>query len=78
VTHVLGLAIGMGQLTAFALLTPPVIAKAQAFFFLNHLFTLSIESGSFYFFTDDAIQFPEGLQCLVFVFVILAFVWFVL
>lgn len=57
---IIGVTCGAIQLTGFAFLTPPVIAKAQAFFFLNHVCTLSIESGSFYFYTDDATQFPEG------------------
>src|SRR4051812_37456907 len=51
---------GVTILVSFALFTPPVIAKAQAFFFIHNVCALSIESGSFYFFTDDQSQFPDG------------------
>ncbi|CAE8587325.1 unnamed protein product [Polarella glacialis] len=38
----------------------PVIAKVNAFFFLQHLCSLSIDGASFYFFTDGEEQYAEG------------------
>ena len=44
----------------FWLLTPRLIAKLVTFFFAQNLFHVSIESASFYFFTDDEKMYPEG------------------
>jgi len=38
----------------------PVIAKVNAFFFLQHLCALSVDGASYYFFTDSPTQYPEG------------------
>ena len=44
----------------FWLLTPRVVAKLVTFLFAQGLFSVSIESGSFYFFTDTKEMYPEG------------------
>ena len=44
----------------FWLLTPRVVAKLVTYFFLHSLFNVSIQSGSFYFFTDSKKLYPEG------------------
>lgn len=47
-------------LIGFYKLTEPVIFKVQTFFFVQHICTLSIESATFYFFTNTPEQYPEG------------------
>jgi len=53
-------------LVAFAFLTPRTIAKVNTYFFLNHMSIISIETASFYFFTDTPSQYPEGPHFSVF------------
>lgn len=45
---------------AFLLLLRPVIAKVNTFFVLQTTLSLSYSGASFYFFTDNATQYPEG------------------
>ena len=52
--------VGALVLVGFWAFTPPPVAKVQTFFFVQNVFTISIEGGAFYFFTDDATAFPDG------------------
>jgi hypothetical protein len=54
------LSCGFIQLVSFYLLTNPVVAKVQTFFFLINVCSLSIDSAAFYFFTDTVEQYPDG------------------
>ena len=56
----LALLAGVIVIVAFAFLTMPMIAKAQAFFFVQHMFTISVEAATLYFYTDDEKQYPAG------------------
>uniref|UniRef100_A0A7S4LQI3 Folate/biopterin transporter n=1 Tax=Oxyrrhis marina TaxID=2969 RepID=A0A7S4LQI3_OXYMA len=47
-------------LLLFSIVLSPVIARVNAFFFVQSLCALSIGGASFYFFTDDAEAYPEG------------------
>lgn len=47
-------------LGSFVLLLNPVIGNLNAFLFLQCLSTISVDGGSFYFFTDDECSFPIG------------------
>jgi len=38
----------------------PVVAKVNAFFFIQHLCSWSVDGAAFYFFTDGERQYPEG------------------
>ena len=44
----------------FWLLTPRVVAKLVTFLVAQNLFHISIESASFFFFTDNEEMYPEG------------------
>jgi len=48
------------MLVAFSVLLRPVIAKVNAFFLLQTSLGISIGGASFYFYTDNPQQFPEG------------------
>ena len=52
--------VGALVLAGFWTLTPRPVAKVQTFFFVQNVFTISIEGGAFYFFTDDEEAFPDG------------------
>jgi hypothetical protein len=52
--------LSVGIVAAFIKFLPPIIWKAQVFFFIQHVCTVSIDSAAFYFFTDDEEQYPEG------------------
>lgn len=45
---------------AFFLLIDHRIAKIQAFVIIQNMFSLSLDSATFFFYTDDAVQYPEG------------------
>jgi hypothetical protein len=45
---------------AFFRLADPVIARIQTFVIVQNMCSISIEAASFFFFTDDAAQYPEG------------------
>lgn len=45
---------------AFGVLLRPIIAKVNTFFVIQTTLSLSYGGGSFYFFTDNATQYPEG------------------
>lgn len=57
-----GFSIFIGSLVVglFFFYVKPIIAKVTAFFMISSLLTISIEGASFYFFTDDEKQYPEG------------------
>jgi len=48
------------MLVAFSLVLKPIIAKANAYFLLQNCLMFSTGGASFYFFTDDEKQYPEG------------------
>merc|ERR1712086_1079335 len=50
----------MGVLVLFSLALSPVIAKINAFFFIQHLCAFGVDGASFYFYTDGEEQFPGG------------------
>ena len=52
--------VGVLVLVGFWSLTPRPIAKVQTFFFITNVFTVSVEGGAFYFFTDNETAFPDG------------------
>lgn len=45
---------------AFFLLIDHRIAKVQAFVIIQNMFSLSLDSATFFFYIDDASQYPEG------------------
>ena len=47
-------------LIAFSLVLRPVVAKVNAFFLLQGSLSITISGASFYFFTDNAEEFPDG------------------
>merc|ERR1719271_108322 len=47
-------------ITAFTLLLHPMIGRMNCFFFIQTCCVVDISGASFYFFTDDATQYPEG------------------
>ncbi len=51
---------GIILIIAFNYLVSPMFAKIQTFFIIQNMFTISIESATFFFFTDNNIQYPEG------------------
>jgi len=51
---------GIILIIGFNYLVSPLFAKIQTFFIIQNMFTISIESASFFFFTDNNIQYPEG------------------
>jgi len=53
-----GLAVGIGG--AFVGFLNPTLGLMNAFFFLQSMSAISVEGGSFYFFTDDPTSFPLG------------------
>jgi len=48
------------EIAAFSILLNPVIAKVNAFFVVQTALAVSVSGATFYFFTDDAQQYPEG------------------
>lgn len=48
------------MIIAFNVLIGGVIARIQTFVIIQNMFTISVESATFFFFTDDALQYPEG------------------
>jgi hypothetical protein len=51
---------GVSVVFAFSVSVDPRIAKVQAFFLIQNTCTVSIESASFYFFTDGPEEYPDG------------------
>jgi hypothetical protein len=51
---------GIAIIIVFNVLFPPIYAKIQTFFIIQNMFSVSIEAGSFFFFTDDEISYPDG------------------
>lgn len=51
---------GVFMIIGFNVLFPPVFAKIQTFFIIQNMFSVSIESGSFFFFTDNKTSYPDG------------------
>lgn len=47
-------------LIAFSFLLSPIISLMNCFFFLQTCAAIDISGASFYFFTDDAAQYPDG------------------
>jgi MFS family permease len=45
---------------AFFLLIDHRIAKIQAFVIIQNMFSLSLDSATFFFYVDDSVQYPEG------------------
>jgi len=52
--------VAAGVVGAFTALLNPTIGLMNAFFFLQSSSAISVEGGSFYFFTDDPTSFPLG------------------
>lgn len=52
--------IAVAVIGLFTTLLSPTIGLMNAFFFLQSTSTISIEGGTFYFFTDDSTSFPTG------------------
>ena len=48
------------EIAAFSILLNPLIAKVNAFFVVQTACAVSVSGGTFYFFTDDEKQYPEG------------------
>jgi len=46
--------------TSFAMLLKPIIGKMNCFFFIQTCCVIDISGASFYFFTNDAQQYPHG------------------
>jgi hypothetical protein len=53
-------AVAITVVTAFTLLLNPLIGKMNCFFFIQTCCVVDISGASFYFFTDDSSQYPEG------------------
>ncbi len=58
----MSLCIGCAVIFCFLLLTSPKIAKMNFLFFLQTSLAISTEGATFYFFTDDSSEFPNGPQ----------------
>mmetsp|Transcript_26454 Transcript_26454/g.63752 ORF Transcript_26454/g.63752 Transcript_26454/m.63752 type:complete len:582 (-) Transcript_26454:77-1822(-) len=52
--------LGCVVILAFTLLTRPEIGKMNAFYVIQTAMALQIDGATFYFFTDNAEQYPEG------------------
>jgi hypothetical protein len=52
--------VALVMLIAFSLVLKPIIAKVNAFFLVQTSLGFSVGGASFYFFTDNAQQYPEG------------------
>jgi hypothetical protein len=48
------------MILGFSLFTSPVFAKIQSYVIIQNMFTVSIEAGTFFFFTDPESIFPGG------------------
>jgi MFS family permease len=57
---VLAVSLGFLVISAFGMLLRPLISSMTVFAFLQTSCALSIEGATFYFFTDNATQYPEG------------------
>lgn len=57
---VLAVSLGFVVIGAFGMLLRPLISTMTIFAFLQTSCALSIEGATFYFFTDNATQYPEG------------------
>jgi hypothetical protein len=66
-------AVAIGGALAMALgfiaLVDPVIAKVQCFVIAQNMFSVSLDAAVFFFYTDDASQYPEGPHFSVFFYV---------
>lgn len=60
---------GIIMIIAFHYLVNPIFAKIQTFFIIQNMFTISIDSATFFFYTDDNIQFPEGPHFTIFFYI---------
>lgn len=54
------LVVAVVVVTAFTVLLNPMIGKMNCFFFIQTCCVVDISGASFYFFTDNAEQFPQG------------------
>ena len=50
----------LGMIVAFNLLVDSTTARIQTFVMVQNMFTISISSAEFFFYTDTAEQYPEG------------------
>lgn len=50
----------IGMIISFHLLVDQTTARIQTFVMIQNMFTISISSAEFFFFTDNAVQYPEG------------------
>jgi hypothetical protein len=57
---IFSLSCGVILIILFNLLLDPIFAKIQSFFIIQNMFSVSIETASFFFFTDDANSYPDG------------------
>ena len=48
------------MIIGFIVCTTPIFAKIQCYLIIQNMFTVSIESASFFFFTDSELSFPGG------------------
>jgi len=60
VTCITALTVAMVMLLSFSIMLSPIIAKFNAFSLIQTSCTFSISGASFYFFTDNEIQYPDG------------------
>ena len=52
--------LGLLVLIGFSVVFRPIIAKMNAFFFIQNVLAISTHGAAFYFFTDNEEQYPEG------------------
>eukprot|EP00971_Amphidinium_carterae_P300083 5962104-Amphidinium_carterae.1 len=57
---VVALCLGLMNLTLVSVFLRPIIAKINAFFFLQSMFHIGTHGASFYFFTDREDQYHDG------------------
>jgi len=55
-----GVAVAVVVVGAFLLLLRPIISLMNCFFFIQTCCVVDISGASFYFFTDDAVEYPQG------------------
>lgn len=60
VNFLLAVSLGFSVLFAFAMLLRPLISAMTITAFIQTAFSLSIEGATFYFFTDNDMQYPDG------------------
>ncbi|CAD7948162.1 unnamed protein product [Amoebophrya sp. A120] len=52
--------LGLTVLFGFSVFLRPIVAKMNAFFFIQNVLAVSVHGAAFYFFTDTPEQYPDG------------------